>query len=99
MTELGTRLLAARKAAELSQQALADLLPKSITRATINNLETGRKKTADVYELMYIADALGCSFLAFVPGLYDRLLGEAWKFGYDTAMEDVRRFTRGEAAS
>ena len=90
MTDLGTRLQAARKAAGLSAYALADLLPDHINRSTLVNLETGRKKTADVYELSAIAKAVGCSLLYLVGDTEEPLLEDAYKRGYDQALADMR---------
>lgn len=89
MSDLGTRLQSARKAAGLSAHALADLLPDHITRATITNIETGRKETADVYELSAIAKAIGCSFMYLVGNIGDTLLDDAYQHGYQAALRDI----------
>ena len=59
-TALGERLAAVRKAKGFkSAQALADAIPApSVTKATIVNIEAGRKSDPSILELMQIASAL-----------------------------------------
>lgn len=51
---------------ELSAAALADLTGGLITRDTIANLESGRKRVIDVAELIVIAKALGVPPLSLI---------------------------------
>ena len=66
LDEFGERVCRARKAAQLSQQELADRV--GLTRTSIINIEKGRQ-TVNVIHLSHMAVALRASIDELVPSL------------------------------
>ncbi|AUN39986.1 helix-turn-helix domain-containing protein [Tsukamurella tyrosinosolvens] len=75
VTRIAATVKAIRKSEGLTAAALSDrtaALGKRISRAVISDLETGRKQTLDVTELLVLAGALNVSPVSLVfPGPYD----------------------------
>lgn len=69
---------------KLSAAALADLTDGAITRDTIANLESGRKRVIDVAELIVIAKALGVPPISLIYPIDPANASAALAFcGYD----------------
>ncbi|EUA15171.1 helix-turn-helix family protein [Mycobacterium kansasii 732] len=64
--QIASAVRAAREKRDLSASALADATDGAITRDTIANLESGRKRVIDVGEVIILAKALGVSPLSLI---------------------------------
>ncbi|MGB3231785.1 MAG: helix-turn-helix transcriptional regulator [Mycobacterium sp.] len=64
--QIASAVRAAREKRGLSASALADATEGVVTRDTIANLESGRKRVIDVGEVIILAKALGVSPLSLV---------------------------------
>ena len=65
-TQIASAVRAVREKRQLSASALADATDGAITRDTIANLESGRKRVIDVGEVIILAKALGVSPLSLI---------------------------------
>ncbi|OOB90326.1 hypothetical protein B0T42_12575 [Rathayibacter sp. VKM Ac-2630] len=83
-----------RRAAGLSAQKLADMLPPKITRSVIANIECGNKKDVSVADVAALARALGVPFFELAPEADVDLRDEAYRAGYEQAVADMRAFSK-----
>lgn len=91
-TALGISIKNLRNAKGLSAQKLADLLPEHMSRNTIAAVESGRKPEMYVADVVAVARALGVSVMTLTPELGLDLHQEAYKAGYEQAVQDMKEW-------